>query len=290
MKLLRKIGTFFRNKEATITIAQLEDILLESGLAPTLCFQAIAMLEKRLGISSNSEKIISTLTDILRPFILDRPTFPMSEKAEEPMVCIFVGVNGVGKTTSIAKVAYHLMHHRKVKPHAITLAAGDTFRAGAILQLEKHATALGVTCIKQHDGADPAAVAYDAISHARSTSGQYVLVDTAGRMNTRKDLIAQLEKIHRVVQKHVCEENISAFIVIDGNSGLNTVNQVRDFAEAIPIDALILSKYDGSTRGGVVISIAEECAISCAFIGTGEGHSDMHSFEKESFLRDFLSE
>ncbi len=290
MKLLRTIGKLFRNKEASINIAQLEDILLESGLTPTLCFKTIARLEARLGISSNSAKIISTLTDILRALILDPYELPSQSAGQDPTVCLFAGVNGVGKTTSIAKFAYYLMHQNKIAPQAISLAAGDTFRAAAISQLEKHATSLGVKCIKQHDGADPAAVAYDAVSHARSSLQKYVLIDTAGRMNTRKDLIAQLEKIHRIVQKQVPKENIISFIIIDGNSGLNTVTQVKDFAEAIPLDTFILSKYDGSTRGGVIISISQECAIPCAFIGTGENYSDLHTFDKEYFLRDFLSE
>ena len=289
MKLFGKLAKVFRNKAADIRIAEMEDTLLESGLSPRIVFDVISALEDSLGLTSDFEKISQKLHVLLRPLLLENPMQAIYARPT-PTVYLFVGVNGVGKTTSIAKYAHHLMHALSVPSHAITLAAGDTFRAAASLQLDVHAQNLSVRCIKQHDGADPAAVIYDAISHAKNTSQSYVLADTAGRMNTRKDLIMQLQKVYRIAQKDTPEKNIVVFIVIDGNSGLNTIQQVEDFKMALPIDGLILSKYDGSTRGGVIMSIAQKCMVPCVLLGTGERYSDLCVFNKESFLHEFLAQ
>lgn len=302
MGLFNRIAKLFRGKETKLTLEELEELLLESGIAPKICARVMASLDAAVGAERDAAKITAALEHILRPLVpsvgeafLRR----LYEPHEGPTLCLFVGVNGVGKTTSIAKFARYLMREKGAQKSSISLAAGDTFRAAAALQLEKHAEKLGVACIRQHDGADAAAVIFDALAAAKasgnSSDGQtfggprYVLADTAGRMNTRADLIAQLEKIYRIAQKAVPAQNIVSFMVIDGNSGLNTVSQVRDFAQALPIDSVILSKYDGSARGGTLISIGEECGVPCSFLGVGEQHDDLRAFDKEAFLHDFLS-
>lgn len=297
MGLFNRIAKLFRGKETKLTLEELEELLLESGIAPKICARVMASLDAAVGAERDAAKITAALEHILRPLVpsvgeafLRR----LYEPHEGPILCLFVGVNGVGKTTSIAKFARYLMREKGVEKSSISLAAGDTFRAAAALQLEKHAEKLGVSCIRQHDGADAAAVIFDALAAAKASgtsagSPRYVLADTAGRMNTRADLIAQLEKIYRIAQKAVPAKNIVSFMVIDGNSGLNTVSQVRDFAQALPIDSVILSKYDGSARGGTLISIGEECGVPCSFLGVGEQHDDLRAFDKEAFLHDFLS-
>ncbi len=286
MGLLNKITGFFRSKEAKENINDFEDILLESGLSPSLCSNVLQQLNSKAGRAQDMNKIIRLLTDILKPWTQEY-ILPVPEE-NNTIVYVFVGVNGVGKTTSIAKVAYWLISEHKIDKNSITIAAGDTFRAAAELQIREHARQLGIHCISHQHGADPAAVIFDAISHAKNKGHSCVLADTAGRMNTRKDLIAQLQKIYKIAQRNGEEKNIVVLMVVDGNSGLNTINQVRDFKEAIHIDSIILSKYDGSTRGGVIMSIANSCNVPCSFLGVGEQCADLRVFKSDEYLKEFL--
>lgn len=263
-------------------IDDLEDVLLETGMSQTLVYDSMEKLNAEAGRLSDSGKIISVLRGILRHHIRE---FQFT-LAEQSTLYLFIGVNGVGKTTTIAKFISYLQRIHGVDHSQIVVAAGDTFRAGAIEQLEIHCRKLDVQLVKQDAGADPAAVIFDAIRFAQSRNARYIIADTAGRMNTRKDLLAQLEKIYRVAKAHV---PITSFIVLDGNSGLNTLSQVEDFGKIVPLDALIFSKYDGSSKGGVILSIAQQCGVPCLFLGTGEKHSDLTPFRGEEFLNDFLA-
>lgn len=285
MGIFSKLATVFRTKEAQSIIDNLEDVLLEAGISPKLTYSVMDKLDKRSGGVSSQEKIIEHLFTILSDYAKEYHF----ELPDTPHVFMFIGVNGVGKTTSIAKFIYYLQHTYNVENENMVVAAGDTFRAGAIEQIAKHCTNLSVPLVKQQAGSDPAAVIYDTLSYAKSRDVKYLIADTAGRMNNRKDLIAQLQKIYRLLLRDLEETQITTFVVLDGNSGLNTLTQVEDFQEAIPVNTLILSKYDGSSRGGTVLSIAEKFDMPCAFLGTGEQYQDFKPFKKEDFLNEFLS-
>lgn len=284
MGIFKKISAVFRSKNAQDIIDNLEDVLLEAGLSPQLTYEALDKLDQNAGGISDPKKIIELLKNILNKYTQEYELI----LTLEPRVFMFIGVNGVGKTTSIAKFIYFLQHIHGIASKDIVVAAGDTFRAGAIEQISKHCDVLGVTTIKQKAGADPAAVVYDTLQYARSHNIQYLIADTAGRMNNRVDLIAQLQKIYRLLQKDLDSSQITTFIILDGNSGLNTVSQVEDFKEAIPIDAAILSKYDGSSKGGSILSMYKKCGMPCAFLGIGEKYTDLKIFNKEEFLDEFL--
>ena len=197
------------------------------------------------------------------------------EKFEKPVVIMFVGVNGSGKTTAIAKLAYDL----KNRGYSCVIAAGDTFRAGAIEQLELHANKLGVKLIKHDFGADPAAVAYDAIEHAKARHKDVVLIDTAGRMQTNINLMEEMKKIKRVAKPHL------TIFVGDALTGNDAIEQAKKFNEAIGIDGVILTKVDADAKGGASISIAYAIKKPLYFIGIGQGYDEQIPFKAEWMLK-----
>ncbi|MCD6222477.1 MAG: signal recognition particle-docking protein FtsY [Thermoplasmata archaeon] len=197
------------------------------------------------------------------------------EKFEKPVVIMFVGVNGSGKTTAIAKLAYDL----KKRGYSCVIAAGDTFRAGAIEQLELHANKLGVKLIKHDFGADPAAVAYDAIEHAKARHKDIVLIDTAGRMQTNINLMEEMKKIKRVAKPHL------TIFVGDALTGNDAIEQAKKFNEAIGIDGVILTKVDADAKGGASISIAYAIKKPLYFIGIGQGYDEQIPFKAEWMLK-----
>ena len=197
------------------------------------------------------------------------------EKFEKPVVIMFVGVNGSGKTTAIAKLAYDL----KNRGYSCVIAAGDTFRAGAIEQLELHANKLGVKLIKHDFGADPAAVAYDAIEHAKARHKDIVLIDTAGRMQTNINLMEEMKKIKRVAKPHL------TIFVGDALTGNDAIEQAKKFNEAIGIDGVILTKVDADAKGGASISIAYAIKKPLYFIGIGQGYDEQIPFKAEWMLK-----
>lgn len=202
------------------------------------------------------------------------------EGKEKPYVIMFVGVNGSGKTTSIAKMAHYLLK----KGYSCVMAAGDTFRAGAIEQLELHAERLGVKLIKHDFGADPAAVAYDAIEHAKAKHKDFVLLDTAGRMQTNINLMAEMEKIKRVAQPDMI------IFVGDSLTGNDAIEQAKKFNEVVGIDGVILTKVDADAKGGAALSIAHTIHKPLFFIGVGQGYDDQIPFNAEWMLKRIFEE
>ena len=195
-------------------------------------------------------------------------------------VFLILGVNGVGKTTSIAKMAQMYMN----QGYSVMLAAGDTFRAAAIDQLEVHAQRLGCRLVKQKSGSDPGSVVYDAITSAKARGEHLVLVDTAGRMHNKENLLRELSKIDKIVQgRGIDSERYMKFLVIDSTTGQNGISQAELFNQAVKLDALILSKYDSLAKGGALVQIGEKFDIPIAFVGTGETYADMHPFDKDEF-------
>jgi fused signal recognition particle receptor len=203
-----------------------------------------------------------------------------------PAVVLMLGVNGVGKTTQAAKLAHRLLGQDKT----VLFACADTFRAGAAKQLAIWAERLGVPCVTGEPGGDPAAVAYDAVESATARGIDVVIVDTAGRLHTREDLMGELRKIARVVGR-LCEgAPQESFLVLDGTVGQNAVQQGKAFTEAIPVTGLIVTKLDGTAKGGAVASLPGEFGIPIRFIGVGEGLEDLEDFESKRFAEHLLGE
>jgi fused signal recognition particle receptor len=197
----------------------------------------------------------------------------------EPAVVFVVGVNGTGKTTSIAKLA----RFHQERGASVLLAAGDTFRAAAVEQLQVWAERVGVPCIAQEPGADPAAVVFDALSAAEARGVELVIVDTAGRLHTKTNLMAELGKMERVIEKKTGRPP-QTLLVVDANTGQNGLQQAKVFAETIPVDGLILTKLDGTAKGGIVVAIAEAIGLPVAYVGTGETADDLAEFDAELFV------
>jgi fused signal recognition particle receptor len=193
---------------------------------------------------------------------------------------LVVGVNGTGKTTSIAKLAYKYKNEGK----SVLLAAADTFRAAAIEQLSIWADRVDCDIIKHQDGADPSAVVFDAISAAQARSVDYLIIDTAGRLHTKSNLMLELNKIFRVIQKRIPEAPDQVILVLDASTGQNAINQAKEFQQAARVDSIFLSKLDGTAKGGVVLAITKELQIPVKFIGTGEKIDDMEEFDPGSFV------
>ena len=201
-------------------------------------------------------------------------------------VILLLGVNGVGKTTTAAKLASFWSIGRG-SPGTI-LAAGDTFRAAAIEQLKHHGQRLGLRVVAQERGSDPGAVLFDAIDAARSDGSRLVIADTAGRMHNKQNLMKELEKMDKIVSSKADSSQYRKLLVIDATTGQNALRQAEAFSEAVKIDGLILTKYDSSARGGIAIAIAREFGIPTAFVCDGERYEDIHLFDTDSYLDEFL--
>ena len=199
----------------------------------------------------------------------------------KPSVILVIGVNGVGKTTSIGKIANRLAKDGK----KVVIAAADTFRAAAVEQLEIWANRAGADIVKREEGIDPASVVYDAIKTTREKNADVLIVDTAGRLHNKKYLMDELRKIQKVIQKEMSECDEEVLLVIDGTTGQNAISQVKAFKEEADITGLVLTKLDGTAKGGVVIGIVEENNIPVKFIGVGEQIDDMDIFNAEDFVR-----
>ncbi|WP_372366488.1 signal recognition particle-docking protein FtsY [Candidatus Uabimicrobium sp. HlEnr_7] len=204
---------------------------------------------------------------------------------EGPTVILVIGVNGSGKTTSIAKLANHFVGQGK----KVLLGAGDTFRAAAIDQLEIWANRIGIDIIKHKMGADPAAVAFDTVQAALARDAEIIIIDTAGRLHTQKNLMKELQKIHDVLQKKIPSAPHEVLLILDATIGQNAITQAELFSAATPITGIFLSKLDGTAKGGVVLAIQNQLDIPVKFIGLGEKCEDMEAFDSEQFVDALLS-
>lgn len=211
---------------------------------------------------------------------LERDVSPLKLDTK-PSVILVIGVNGVGKTTSIAKIASYLKEEGKTP----ILAAADTFRAAAIDQLGIWADRVGVEMIKQSEGSDPAAVVFDAIGAAKRKNADVLIVDTAGRLHNKKNLMDELAKIDRVISRELPEASRETLLVLDATTGQNAVNQAREFKNSAGITGLVLTKLDGSAKGGILFSVKEELGIPVKFIGVGEGQDDLRPFVPEDYVK-----
>ena len=222
------------------------------------------------------EEVKSELFDILKRMIGEHEPLNLSTK---PSVILVIGVNGVGKTTSIGKIAAELKSQKK----KVVVAAADTFRAAAAEQLTVWCERAGVDIIKQAAGADPASVVFDAISAVKSRGADVLIIDTAGRLHNKKNLMDELAKIDRVIKRELPDSAKETLLVLDATTGQNAVHQAKEFKEASNITGLILTKLDGTAKGGIVISIRKELDIPVKFIGVGEKIDDMKPFDAKEF-------
>jgi fused signal recognition particle receptor len=206
------------------------------------------------------------------------------EEQKYPCVMLVVGVNGVGKTTAIGKMAHYYVSQGKT----VTLAAADTFRAAAAEQLCKWGERSGAKVVKYGEGADPAAVVYDAIDSAKHRNVDVVICDTAGRLHNKKNLMNELEKINRVIDKSYGEAQKKTYLVLDATTGQNAVAQAREFSQVVDLTGIILTKIDGTAKGGIVCAICSELKLPVVFLGVGEGMDDLQPFDAEAFAAGLL--
>src|SRR5262245_12820963 len=225
------------------------------------------------------EDVLASVKDEIRQ-ILQQPERPIQFAASGPTVILVVGVNGSGKTTSIAKLA-HLFRSQGKK---VVLGAGDTFRAAAVEQLTIWADRLGVEIIKGEQGSDPAAVAHRAVSRAMESHAEICIIDTAGRLQTQTNLMQQLEKVHRVINKLVPDAPHETLLVLDATAGQNALSQAQGFSTAAKCTGIVLAKLDGTAKGGVILPIRERFAIPVKFVGLGEKASDLAVFNADQFV------
>ncbi len=290
------------------TLDQIEELLIAADMGVQSAVAITRTIEKRLK-EEGGEATLDSVLDVIRMDVrrILRTAEPKlkpltwnpdlksgsgkkkkkpraAEKSDEPKVVsplrvIFVvGVNGTGKTTSIAKLAHML----KQEGQNVLLAAGDTFRAAAVAQLQIWADRIDVECISQGQGADPAAVVFDALSAAEARGCDVLIVDTAGRLHTKSNLMDELGKVARVIRKRTGKDP-ETLLVVDGNTGQNGLSQARVFAETIPVQGLVLTKLDGTAKGGIVVAIAESLGLPVCYVGMGETVEDFAVFDVDQF-------
>jgi len=218
--------------------------------------------------------------------LLQKDASPLKTPEEKPYVIMMVGVNGSGKTTTIGKLA----HRFRQEKANVLLGAGDTFRAGAIDQLEIWAERTGSEFISHQAGSDPAAVAYDAISAAKARKCDVVILDTAGRLQTNVNLMAELGKVHRVVQRELGRDLDEVLLVVDATTGQNALSQAKRFQEAVPLTGLVLTKLDGTAKGGIILALANELNLAVKLVGVGEQYEDLQDFDAEAFVEALFGE
>lgn len=271
---------------------ELENVLVTSDVGVDTTLKIIKRIEERVA----RDKYVSTseLTTILRQEIASLLTENGSADGDsfdlpsgtKPYVIMVVGVNGVGKTTTIGKLAHRFRQAGK----SVVLGAADTFRAAAVEQLEIWSERVGVPIIKQQMGSDPASVAYDTVSSAVANGVDVVIIDTAGRLHNKVNLMNELTKIKRVMQKVVPDAPHEILLVLDGSTGQNAFEQARQFTAATEVNALAVTKLDGTAKGGVVIGISDQFKIPVKYIGLGEGIDDLQIFRKKEFVDSLFGE
>ena len=276
LKQLFKVGVFDDD-----FFDDLETLLLSGDVGAAATMEIVDRLRDRLEETkiTDPDRTMSELKGILVDMLEAEPFAAMP-----PAVVMVVGVNGVGKTTTIGKLAARFKKEGK----SVVIAAADTFRAAAGEQLEVWAERAGVRIIKHQEGSDPAAVVYDAISSAKSRKTDIVLIDTAGRLHNKVNLMEELKKINRVITREYPEADKKNLLVLDATTGQNALSQVELFNEAVDVDSVALTKLDGTAKGGVVIAIKENFDIPVGFIGVGEGIEDLMPFDAESFVEGIL--
>ena len=261
---------------------ELEEILISSDTGVKCAMEIVEDLRTECHRRKirKAEDVKAVLKEILESYFTDAPAIEI----EYPAVITIIGVNGVGKTTTIGKLANYFKTQKK----SVTLVAGDTFRAAASSQLNEWASRTKTRIIKHAEGADAAAVVFDGISSAKANNTDVLLVDTAGRLHTKTNLMAELNKIDRIVDREYPNAHKYNFIVLDATTGQNALSQINAFNEYCHIDGIILTKLDGTAKGGVVVSIEKEYRLPVVFVGTGETMDDLDKFDPKEFVEELF--
>ena len=273
---------FAKNKIGDEFYDELEEILISSDISVITADEIVE--ELRAEVKQEKLKDKEFIVNVLKDALEERLTEAEAPELSYPAVIMLVGVNGVGKTTTVGKLAnYFLQKHKSV-----TVAAADTFRAAASDQLSVWAERAKVRIVKHEEGSDPSAVVYDALSSAKARGTDVVIIDTAGRLHVKSNLMEELKKMDRVVNREYPEANFYKLLVLDATTGNNAVNQARVFDEAVELDGIVLTKLDGTAKGGFVISLCSELGIPVMFTGVGEKLEDIELFDPEEFINGIL--
>lgn len=292
----RRLNELFSNfrYEDEEFFEELEDLLIESdvGFEATMYISEVMRYEAKVenirSMKDAERVLVRTMVDLYGDTNPDYVEF--NENSTGLTVLLFVGVNGVGKTTTIAKMAHQYIKEGK----KVMLAAGDTFRAGAIEQLHVWGERVGAEVISSQQGGDPAAVVYDGLEQAKKNGADVLMIDTAGRLQNKKNLMNELEKMKRVVSREVTDAPHETLLVLDATTGQNALNQAKIFKDTTDVTGIVLTKMDGTAKGGIVLAIGKELGIPVKFVGLGETMEDLHKFDTEKFayglFRDLLEQ
>lgn len=260
-------------------LEELEEALILSDIGMDTTEKIITQLRSDIKTEklATPEAVKAQIEKIISDLITREEGMKLSD--QYPLVILMIGVNGAGKTTSMGKIAYML----KAQGRSVMFAAGDTFRAAAIEQLEIWGERAGVPVIKHQEGADPSAVIYDAIQAAKARNIDVLICDTAGRLQNKRNLMNELEKMNKVIEREYPEASKETLLVLDAATGKNAISQAKEFGETAALTGIILTKLDGTAKGGIVITLADQFDVPVKFIGVGEGMDDLQEFDPEAF-------
>ncbi len=288
-KLTRAVAG--RSKVDDSVLDDLEEVLITSDVGVETTLKIIERIEERVSRDKflNTSELNHILKEEIAGLLSENEVQQVKDfelpKSEFPYVIMVVGVNGVGKTTTIGKLA----HKFKSAGKSVYLGAADTFRAAAIEQLQVWADRVGVPLIKQKMGSDPASVAYDTLSSAKAQNADVAIIDTAGRLHNKVNLMNELSKVKKVMQKVVPGTPNEIILVLDGSTGQNAFEQAKEFTKATEVNSLVITKLDGTAKGGVVIGVSDQFKIPVKYIGVGEGIEDLQVFDKNEFVDSLFS-
>ncbi len=265
-------------------IDELEEVLITSDIGMDTTMKITDELRERIRSNrlSDADAVKKGITEIVSEMLDKKDRQKLC--ADTPLFIMMIGVNGVGKTTTMAKLAYKLKSEGK----SVLLIAADTFRAAAAEQLSIWGERIGVPVVKHREGADPSAVIFDGIASAKARNIDIVICDTAGRLQNKKNLMSELEKMNRVIGREFSDASRETLLVLDATTGKNAVSQVREFGEAAGITGIVLTKLDGTAKGGIVVTISDEFDLPVKFIGLGEKMEDLKEFNPDSFAKDIF--
>jgi fused signal recognition particle receptor len=278
--LVERVETVLLNRKIDETVLdEIEEILISSDVGAEAAGQIIVMLKDkvRAGIIKDVSNVKTALQEEMSTMLGNPQPLEISAK---PHVILMIGVNGVGKTTTIGKLSSRF----RSEGRSVLLAAGDTFRAAAVEQLDIWAQRTGASIIKHQSGSDPAAVAFDAVEAAKSRGSDVVIIDTAGRLHTKSQLMDELKKVDRVIKKAMPDAPHEKLLVIDATTGQNALRQAKVFNEAVGLTGIVLTKLDGTAKGGIIFAIQKEVNIPVKLIGIGEGVEDLRDFAPRDFV------